>query len=296
MSYDLLGAYGWQGIVLLAWVGLSIGSFLNVVIYRTPVMLDREWREQAREILADTGSDDALPDEDDDTADATPFNLAVPRSRCPSCGHEITALENIPVLSWLFLRGKCSGCGTSIAARYPTIELLTGLLTLTAVAAFGFNWMGLAVCVFTWMLIALAFIDYDTKYLPDQITYPLLWLGLMTQLALSGIVPLHDAVIGAVVGYLFLWGTYWVFKLLTGKEGMGYGDFKLFAALGAWLGWQALPSIILIAAVLGLAFAGLRIFTAKQSAAETIPFGPFLAAAGWVTMIFRDSVLGVFLP
>ena len=289
MSYDLLGAYGWQGIALLSWLGLSVGSFLNVVIYRTPVILEREWRSQAREILDDGGT--STPDEEE-----APFNLAVPRSRCPQCGHEITALENIPILSWLFLRGKCSNCGSRISARYPGIELLTGVMTLAVVATFGFTGMGLAVCLYTWMLIALAFIDFDTQYLPDQITYPLLWFGLMTQIALTGIVPLHDAVIGAVAGYLFLWGTYWIFKLLTGKEGMGYGDFKLLAALGAWLGWQALPSIILVSASLGLAFAAVRILLRKQEAGETMPFGPFLAAAGWVTMIFRDSVLGVFLP
>ena len=313
MSADLVTAYGWQGVVLLAWVGLSVGSFLNVVIYRFPVMLKREWREQAREILAEAG--EPIP-----AADGTeePFNLMVPRSRCPHCGHQIRAWENIPVISWIILRARCSNCAAPIAWRYPAIELLTGIATVAAVALFGFTWMGLAVCFFTWMLIALTFIDYDTKLLPDQITYPLLWLGLLTNGLLAGVVPLADAMIGAVAGYLSLWLTYWGFKLATGKEGMGYGDFKLLAALGAWMGWQALASIILIAAALGLVYAlALKLFSASTDTPEAvtggevpvpvseadssipagaIPFGPFLAAAGWVTMMFRDTVLAVFLP
>jgi len=285
MSAELLSAYGWQGIVLLSWVALSVGSFLNVVIYRTPVMLERDWKSQAQDILELEAQ--AEPEEK--------FNLAVPRSRCPQCDHQITALENIPVLSWLWLRAKCSSCATPISARYPGIELLTGILTLASVATFGFNGLGYSVCIATWMLIALTFIDYDTKFLPDEIVYPLLWLGLATQMLTSGIVSLEDAVIGAIAGYLFLWTTYWAFKLITGKEGMGHGDFKLFAALGAWVGWQALPSIILMAAVLGLLYAASQIFTKRQTAADTIPFGPFLASAGWVTLIFRDTVLAIFL-
>ncbi|XOV84328.1 MAG: prepilin peptidase [bacterium] len=287
MSFELLTTYGWAGAALLVWVALSVGSFLNVVIYRLPVMLNREWQEQARDILEL---------EAPATADSEPFNLMVPRSRCPNCQHQITAMENIPVLSWVFLGRKCSSCKHPIPWRYPGIELLTAAMTITVIALFGFTWLGLFACVFTWMLICLTFIDYDTQLLPDQITYPLLWLGLIVNTFFNGIVSPQDALIGAITGYLSLWLIYWGFKLATGKEGMGYGDFKLFAALGAWLGWQALPSVILISASVGLLYALLQIVRARQTAAQSIPFGPFLATAGWVTLIFRDTVLAVFLP
>ncbi|MEQ8692429.1 MAG: A24 family peptidase [Pseudomonadales bacterium] len=276
-------AYGWQGLVLAAWVGLAVGSFLNVVIYRYPVMLERDWRRQAREILELSAE-----------PETEKFNLSVPRSRCPHCDHQIRWFENIPVLSWLVLRARCTGCKQPISARYPAIELLTGLLTLAVLATFGFTWLGLAAALFTWLIVALTFIDYDTKLLPDQLTLPLLWLGLIVNFN-HGIVPLTDALLGAVCGYLFLWSTFWAFKLVTGKEGMGYGDFKLFAALGAWLGWQALPSIILLSACGGLIYALALILLRKQSRQDTIPFGPFLAAAGWVTLVFRDNVLAIFL-
>ena len=303
----LLFAYGWQGLVLATWVGLSVGSFLNVVIYRYPIMLERDWQRQAREILELQGpSDPALggdTDADSDTATsqdqavaappAETFNLSVPRSRCPHCDHQIRWFENIPVLSWLALRGRCSQCHSGISFRYPAIELITAGLTLIMLAAFGYTWLGLAACVFTWLAVSMTFIDYDTKLLPDTLTYPMLWLGLIVNLS-HAIVPLTDAVIGALCGYLFLWSTFWLFKLITGKEGMGYGDFKLLAALGAWMGWQALPSIILIAAAVGLAYAGSQILTRRQTSQDTIPFGPFLAAAGWVTLVFRDTVLGLF--
>ena len=289
---ELLGAYGWQGITLAIWFGLSVGSFLNVVIYRLPVMLQRDWHAQATEILVEDGT---IP-QPSDTSTSEPFNLMVPRSRCPVCGHQIRAWENIPVLSWLWLRGKCSGCGTAISFRYPAIELLTGLATLAVLAVFGFTSLGAAACLLTWILIAATFIDFDTKLLPDQLTYPILWLGLLTNAFLTPIVPLTDAIAGAVAGYLFLWSVYWGFKLLTGKEGMGYGDFKLLGGLGAWLGWQVLPAIILIAAATGLLYALVNIVRAKAQAAEPIPFGPFLAVAGWVTLMFRDTVLAVFIP
>lgn len=305
MSLELLTLYGWQGLVLLIWMSLSVGSFLNVVIYRLPVMLERDWAEQARAILnqaaelAQTTTLDqatAPPDAPAKAPDEAPFNLMVPRSRCPQCAHQITALENIPILSWLFLRGKCSSCKAPISIRYPAIELLTAVCSLVIIAMFGFTWLGLLAVLFTWILIAATFIDYDTTLLPDQLTYPLLWLGLLTNGFFTGIVPLQHAVAGAIAGYLFLWSVYWAFKLLTGKEGMGYGDFKLFAALGAWMGWQVLPSIILIAASIGLLYALIRILTARQTSQEPIAFGPFLAIAGWVTLIFRDNVLSVFLP
>lgn len=287
MTYELLLAYGWQGLVLAIWVALCIGSFLNVVIYRYPIMLEREWQGQAREILEQESPEPANGDE--------PFNLSVPRSRCPKCGHKIKAWENIPILSWLWLRGRCSGCSTRISVRYPIVELVTGLLSLAVLAQFGFTPLGLGLCFFTWLLIAATMIDFDTKLLPDQLTYPLLWLGLFCNAVFIGIVDLQSAVIGAIAGYLFLWSIYWAFKLLTGKEGMGYGDFKLLGALGAWMGWQALPSIILISAVVGLLYAMANIALAKQTRQDTIPFGPFLAVAGWVTLYFRDTVLGLFL-
>lgn len=290
--------FGWLGVAMLVWLGLSIGSFLNVVIYRVPAMLQRDWLDQARLIINEQHTPQAATTSDPpaDDADASqPFNLMVPRSRCPNCQHQITWLENIPVLSWLVLGGRCSQCKTAISVRYPGIELLTAGATLAVIGVFGFTPLGIAACLFSWLLIAATFIDYDTQLLPDQLTYPLLWLGLFTQLFTVGIVSLPDAVMGAAAGYLFLWCTYWSFKLLTGKEGMGYGDFKLFAALGAWMGWQALPSIILLAAVSGLLYAILRIVLRRQSGAEPIPFGPFLAVAGWVTLLFRDSVLGLFL-
>ena len=285
MTFEPLLAYGWQGLVLAAWVGLAVGSFLNVVAYRYPIMLERDWQAQARELLEMPAGE----------APAEPFNLSVPRSRCPHCGHWIRAWENIPVLSWLLLRGKCSACGKPISWRYPAVELLTGIATLAVLAQFGFTSTGLALCFFTWLLVAMTLIDFDTKLLPDQMTYPLLWLGLFTNAVLGGIVDLQAAVIGAIAGYLFLWSVYWAFKLLTGKEGMGYGDFKLLGALGAWLGWQALPSVILIAAVVGLIYALGNMALKRQDRHDTIPFGPFLAVAGWVTLYFRDTVLGLFL-
>lgn len=280
---SLLLAYGWQGIIFAVWVALCVGSFLNVVIYRLPVMLERTWRNQAREIL-----------EIENTETEPPFNLSVPRSRCPQCQHQIRWFENIPVISWAVLRAKCSQCGNHISARYPAIELLTTLLTLSVLATFGFTWLGLFATIFSWFLVSLTFIDYDTKLLPDQLTYPLLWLGLIVNFD-NSIVPLGDAVIGAVAGYLFLWTTFWAFKLITGKDGMGYGDFKLLAALGAWMGWQSLPSIILVSACVGLLYAVIQMALQNSSRHDTIPFGPFLAAAGWVTLMFRDTVLGMFL-
>ncbi len=282
-----------MGVAILLWLGLSIGSFLNVVIYRLPVMLNREWLAQANAFINEnTGAET-----DNTSGEATPeptFNLMVPRSRCPHCNHQITALENIPVVSWIVLGAKCSQCHSPISARYPGIEILTGMATLAVVALFGFTPLAVAACLFTWLLIAAIFIDYDTQLLPDQITYPLLWLGLLTNTFTAGIVPLSDAVVGAAAGYLFLWSTYWIFKLLTGKEGMGYGDFKLLAALGAWMGWQALPSIILLSAVAGLLYAVARIVSRRQSRADTIPFGPFLGTAGWFALMFRNEILSLF--
>jgi leader peptidase (prepilin peptidase)/N-methyltransferase len=259
-------------------LGLLIGSFLNVVIYRIPKMMQRE---SDNYVANELGKE--LPHTDR-------FNLMVPRSACPHCGHQITALENIPVISWLFLRGKCSACKAPIPARYPAIELLTGLLSSLMVWTFGSGWLGLATLVFVWLLVAMTFIDYDTQLLPDDLTYPLLWLGLL--LNLNGtFVPLRDAVIGAAAGYLALWSVYWLFKLATGKEGMGYGDFKLLAALGAWLGWKMLPTIILLSSVVGAVVGISLIVFARHGRDKPIPFGPYLAAAGLIALLYGEPIL-----
>jgi len=262
-------------------VGLAIGSFLNVVILRVPRMMENEWNQQAAEVRGEPAPDLAT------------FNLVTPRSQCPSCGHQITALENVPVLSWLFLRGRCSGCGTRISARYPMVELATGLLSAVAVWRFGVTAVGLGALLLTFTLIVLTFIDFDTQLLPDDITLSLLWLGLLFNLW-GVFAPLQDAVIGAIAGYLLLWSVYWLFKLATGREGMGYGDFKLLAALGAWFGWQALPAIILLASVVGAAV-GIALIVLRRHGREVpIPFGPYLAGAGLLTLYFGAPLSAFF--
>ncbi len=283
-------AYGWVGLVLAIWIALCVGSFLNVVIYRLPVMLQRQWDTEARQFLGQPPNPDH----------AEPFNLSKPRSRCPACGTQIKAWQNIPIISWLALRGRCASCAAAISPRYPAIELLTAAATLTVLSLFGLTWLGLAVAVYTWGLIAVTFIDFDTQLLPDQLSLPLLWLGLLTNFtdgygaAAGGITDIGSALIGAMAGYLFLWSTYWGFKLVTGKEGMGYGDFKLFGAIGAWLGWQILPGAILIAALSGLVYAIFSMLKGQRKSAEPIAFGPFLAISGWVCLLFRDNVLAFF--
>ncbi|MEZ5558815.1 MAG: A24 family peptidase [Pseudomonadales bacterium] len=291
-----LMTYGWAGALLLGWLGLCVGSFLNVVIYRIPLMLQRQWEVEAHAVLAaaEERECEAPANGVSVARPAEPFNLLVPRSRCPQCGHQIRAWENIPVISWLALRGRCAGCRARISPRYPLVELLTGVATLAVIGLFGFTWAGGAALVYTWVLIALTFIDYDTQLLPDQLTLPLVWLGLVVNLG-NGFTSLDSAVVGAIAGYLFLWSTYWAFKLITGKEGMGYGDFKLFAAVGAWLGWQVLPATILIAACVGLLYALATSILGKRVAQQPIPFGPFLAIAGWVSLTERDTVLALFL-
>jgi leader peptidase (prepilin peptidase) / N-methyltransferase len=258
-----------------ALVGLCVGSFLNVVIHRLPKMLERDWRAQCLDFL---GQEETQPA-------SGRYNLVTPSSSCPSCGHRIRAHENIPVVSWLVLRGKCSACGTRISARYPAVELLTGLLT--AYVAFRFGWSAAAfwALVFLWVLIALTFIDADTQLLPDDLTLPLLWLGLMVN-STGVFVDLRSAVFGAVAGYLSLWSVYWGFKLLTGKEGMGFGDFKLLAALGAWLGWQMLPLIIMLSAMVGAVVGGIGILMMGREKGGKIPFGPYLAAAGFIALLW----------
>ena len=253
--------------------GLLIGSFLNVVVYRLPVMAQRELDNY---IAHEAGKE--LPHQDR-------FNLMVPRSACPHCGHGITALENIPVVSWLFLRGKCSACKAPISPRYPIVEAVTGLLSAVLVWHFGSGWLGLASLAFAYFLISMTLIDYDTKTLPDDLTFPLLWLGLLVNLD-GTIVPLRDAVIGAMAGYVALWAVYWLFKLATGKEGMGYGDFKLLAALGAWMGWTMLPTIIILSSVVGAVVGISLIVFAKRDRNNPIPFGPYLAAAGMIALLY----------
>ena len=270
----------WFFVTCAAVLGALIGSFLNVVIYRLPVMMEHAWQD---EIAAAQISGEQTPPE------RPRFNLMTPRSRCRQCGHAITALENIPVVSWLALRGRCSACGTAISARYPLVELATALLFAACAWSFGPTAQGGASMVFCAVLIALTGIDLDTQLLPDQLTLPLLWLGLL--LNVGGVFTrLPDAVIGAAAGYLVLWSIYWLFKLATGREGMGYGDFKLLAALGAWFGWQALPTMLLISSVVG-AVIGIAILIVQKKGRQTaIAFGPYLAIAGLVTLFFGAQI------
>jgi leader peptidase (prepilin peptidase)/N-methyltransferase len=270
---------------------LLVGSFLNVVIYRLPVMMERSWREQCDELAATPATD--LPE--------GRFDLVAPRSRCPSCGQQITAMQNIPVLSYVLLGGKCAGCGTKIAARYPIIELLTAVLSGLVAWRFGFGWEALAAIVMTWALIAISVIDIDHQYIYDNVVLPLIWAGLALSLfnpmdgASTLFVDPKSAIVGALAGYLSLWSVYHVFRLLTGKEGMGYGDFKLLAALGAWLGWSLLPLIILMSAVVGAAVGILLIVFKQHERSVPIPFGPYLAAAGWISMLWGSDIIDWYL-
>ena len=259
--------------------GCTVGSFLNVVCLRLPKMMEREWRQQCAEL-----SGQPL----DDSASAV-FNLAFPPSHCPQCGHNIRAWENIPVISYLLLKGRCSGCGTPISKRYPVVETACGLLSAMIAWHFGPSWQCAAALVLTWALLALAIIDFDTQLLPDDITLPLLWAGLLLALG-NTFIPLRDAVIGAAAGYLILWTVYWVFKLITGREGMGFGDFKLLAALGAWLGWQALPQVILLSSVVGAVVGIGMIVLRGRDRQIPIPFGPYLAAAGWIALLWGHEI------
>jgi len=259
--------------LVAALFGLLVGSFLNVVIHRIPKMMQRE---SDNYVAQESGKEPPHTDR---------YNLMVPRSACPHCGHQITAMENIPVISWLALRGKCRKCKAPISPRYPAVELLTGVLAGMLVWTFGSGLAGLSTLLFLFLLVAMTFIDVDTQLLPDDLTYPLLWAGLLVNLH-GSFVPLQDAVIGAAAGYLVLWSVYWLFKLVTGKEGMGYGDFKLLAALGAWLGWQMLPTIILLSSVVGAVVGISLIVFAKRGRDKPIPFGPYLAAAGLIALLY----------
>jgi leader peptidase (prepilin peptidase)/N-methyltransferase len=259
--------------------GLLVGSFLNVVIHRLPRMMERQWATECAELTGEPAEPQP------------PFNLMVPRSRCPHCGHQIRWHENIPVLSWLALRGKCSSCGTPISPRYPAVELVTGALFAWCAWRWGWTPAAAAWCLFAAVLVALALIDWDTTLLPDDLTLPLLWAGLIASALGWTQVPLPQAVWGAVAGYLSLWGVYWAFRLATGKEGMGYGDFKLFAALGAWFGWPALVPIILMASVIG-AVVGIGMKMARSlREGGVVPFGPFLSMAGLTAMLFGPSAI-----
>ena len=263
-------------------LGLLVGSFLNVVIHRLPKMLDNDWRCQCAELRGE------------EPPRGERLTLAYPRSRCPHCGHPISALENIPVVSWLALRGRCSACHAPISPRYPLIEALSGILCAFAAAHFGFGWAAAGALLLIWSLIALTFIDFDTQYLPDAITLPLLWLGLLFNLG-GTYADLQSAVVGAMTGYLSLWSVYWAFKLATGKEGMGYGDFKLLAALGAWLGWQTLPLIVLLSSLVGALVGIALIVAAKHGRNVPIPFGPYLATAGLIALFWGKALTLAYL-
>ena len=280
-------------------VGLVIGSFLNVVIYRLPIMLERDWRAQAAELMPSVGTAETTTS----TVETVPerFTLSTPRSACPACKAQITAMQNIPVISWLALRGRCANCKARISVRYPVVELATALMSGWVAWHFGFSAAAACGIVITWALIALTGIDIDHQLLPDSITLPLMWGGLLAAAvfgATAGIplpVSPRDAIIGAAAGYLSLWLVFHGFRLVTGKEGMGYGDFKLFAALGAWLGWKLLPLIILLSAATGAVLGILMILLRGRDKAAPMPFGPYLAAAGWLAMMYGDSLVSSYL-
>ncbi|HZX16308.1 MAG TPA: A24 family peptidase [Pseudomonas sp.] len=264
-------------------LGLLIGSFLNVVVYRLPIMMQRGWREQAREILE-------LPAE----PQTATFNLVLPNSSCPHCAHEIKPWENIPVISYLFLRGKCSSCKAPISLSYPLVELTCGLLSAFIAWHFGFTWQAGAMLLLTWGLLAMSLIDVDHQLLPDSLVLPLLWFGLIAN-SFGLFTSLEDALWGAIAGYLSLWSVYWLFKLVTGKEGMGYGDFKLLAMLGAWGGWQVLPLTILLSSLVG-AVLGLIMLRLRNAETSTpIPFGPYLAIAGWIALLWGEQITSSYL-
>ena len=266
-------------------IGLAVGSFLNVVITRLPVIMEREWKKQCREFLDLEAESDAREE---------PLTLSRPASRCPHCGHRISVLENIPVISYLLLRGRCRECGTRISPQYPLVELAAGIMSVVVAWHFGVSWETLFALLLTWALIALSVIDLRTTLLPDDITLPFVWLGVL--LAIPALfTDLQASVIGAAVGYLSLWLIFHAFRLLTGKEGLGYGDFKLLALLGAWLGWQSLPIVILLASFVGAAV-GIALMVFRGHQRETpIPFGPYLAAAGWIALIWGDSLMNAYL-
>ena len=275
-----------------ALIGLIVGSFLNVVIHRLPKMLERDWDGQAAELLEQKNLADVAKKLR--SADTARYNLMTPASACPHCSHKIRAYENIPIISYVFLRGRCSSCKAPISIRYPIIEAISGVLAAYIGWRFGFTLAMAAALVFAWSLVALTAIDIDTQLLPDDITLPLLWVGLLVNLN-NGFTPLPLAVIGAVAGYLSLWSVYWLFKLTTGKEGMGYGDFKLLAAIGAWLGWKMLPIVILLSSLVGAIVGIALIVFARHGRNTPIPFGPYLAAAGLMALFWGETINRTYL-
>jgi len=280
--FDLLQTSPALLLSLCTLLGLFVGSFLNVVVYRLPIMMNRGWKAECHEFL-----------ELDPPVEEKTFNLMVPRSACPSCGNMITAWQNIPVISWLLLRGKCAGCKTKISAEYPLVELLTGILSFAVAWKFGASVQTVFALIFTWALIAMALIDFHTTLLPDTLTLPLLWLGLVISLW-TVFVDSHSAIIGAAAGYMVLWVVFQAFKLITGKEGMGFGDFKLLAALGAWLGWAKLPLIILLSSLTGAIIGIMMMIVFKHQRDQPIPFGPYLAIAGWIAMMWGDQIVSMY--
>ncbi|QIA64224.1 prepilin peptidase [Vibrio astriarenae] len=281
---DVFIYYPWLFVVFATVFGLIVGSFLNVVIFRLPKMMELDWRRECAEYFPEY----KIP------KPTETLTLSKPNSTCQSCKTPIRIIDNIPVISWLLLRGRCHKCKSKISPRYPLIETLTAILCYLVATHFGFSGYGVALLFFTFVLIAATFIDLDTMLLPDQLTLPLMWGGIALALFEISPVTLQDSVIGAMAGYLSLWSIYWGFKLLTGKEGMGYGDFKLLAALGAWLGWQALPMIILLSSVVGLIFGIIQLRLQKQGIEKAFPFGPYLAIAGWVAMLWGEQILSVY--
>ncbi|HQS59118.1 MAG: prepilin peptidase [Gallionellales bacterium 35-53-114] len=275
-------------IFLSGLTGLLVGSFLNVVIHRLPKMMERDWRMQCAELNTQ------VVQEEKNVTKVTAYNLHTPRSACPNCGHQISALENIPLISYLFLRGKCKKCGSPISMRYPVVEATSGILCAYAAWHFGFGLAAVAAILFIWALIALTFIDFDTQLLPDDITLPLLWLGIIVNMY-GTFTSLNNAVLGAIAGYLVLWSVYWLFKLVTGKEGMGYGDFKLLAAIGAWLGWTMLPLVIMLSSVVGAVVGITLIIALRHGRNIPIPFGPYLAGGGLIALFWGQQLTQGYL-
>ncbi len=281
---DVFNQQPWLLVITLVSLGLVVGSFLNVVIYRLPLMMDSRWRKDCCELL----------ELEDKANSESRLSLSHPNSHCPHCKAGIKPWQNIPVLSYLFLGGKCGNCGAAISVRYPAVELITALMTLALMTQYDASLALLGAMIFTWSLISLTMIDVDHHLLPDDITLPLLWLGLAFSVLGAG-VSLLDAVLGAMLGYLSLWSVYWLFKLATGKEGMGYGDFKLLAAMGAWLGWQSIPMIILLSSAVGAVFGIALMVATKRGKDVPIPFGPYLAMAGWITLMWGDTILAYYM-
>ena len=286
--FDFLATHPVAWLFISICLGLMVGSFLNVVIYRIPVMLQRDWKTQCQMMLAEEKGEEFVEQPQER------FNLAYPNSRCPSCEAPIKAWQNIPVISWLTLKGKCANCEAGISVRYPIIEAVTGTITGLIAWHFGFGWEAGLMMLLSWTLISLTMIDIDHQLLPDNITLPLLWLGLIAN-TFGAFTTLDQAIWGAIAGYMSLWSIYWLFKLVTGKEGMGYGDFKLLAALGAWLGWQALPMIILLSSLVGAVIGILLMFLKNQGKSVPIPFGPYLAIAGWIAAIWGEQITQAYL-